>query len=719
MQDASTMRGPSTVRGRGPYDDGPEAPLKDQVEPPARTTRNTTAEGAPASRNAGTSNDRPAASEPGAGPESTAEQAARPGRGGGGGAVGGLTPGPGADDWEYRLGGCESGFTYPDPTDTNIIWASCYGNEVTRYDARTKEAHSVSPWLHTLDSPPTDTKYRCHWTPPLALDPFEKETVYYGCQVIFKTNNAGKNWSVISPDLSTKDPSRIVSSGGIVGDNLGQFYGEVVFAIAPSTVQKGLIWAGTNDGKVWYTRDGGGNWNDVTKNIAGLPEWGTISKIAPSAFDAGTAYTAVDAHLMDNRDPFIFKTTDFGKTWKQINSNLPKGPLAYVKSVAEDPNKKGLLFAGTGNGFYYSLDDGAKWTHLQGGLPHAPVTWIEVQKTFHDVVVSTYGRGIYILDDITPLEQTSETTDAEAATLYKPRPTYRLLSGGRGFINFHLKSGAAAEVKILNSQGETVREFKSSPAHAGLNRRTWDLHYDPPTTVKLRTAAPDNPFIFDEPRFRQADFRTITHWGIRPAEVGPLVTPGTYTVQLTVAGTSYRQPIEILKSPKTTTSDADLAESLKLQLRIRSDITKTSEMVNKIEWLRKQSEEIQKMLRVQGGNAELVKAAQDLDQKMQDVEFKLISRSDANSDDKYYVEAYKVYLNLIWLNGEVGTGAGDVAGGANYGPTDTSKQMLEAIEKDLHTTETEYDALLTKELPAFERKLSASGVMHAMNAGGR
>src|SRR6266705_6689387 len=182
----------------------------------------------------------------------------------------------GETGWDRHMGGCESGFTVPDTADPNVVWATCYGNTVTRWDARYKEAHSVSPWKHTLDSPPNDLKYRCHWTPPLAIDPFDHNTVYYGCQVIFRTTNAGQSWSVVSPDLSTRDPSRIVPSGGIVGDNLGQFAPEVVFAIATSDVEKGLIWAGTNDGKVWYTRDGGQKWNDVSKNIAGMPAWGIV-----------------------------------------------------------------------------------------------------------------------------------------------------------------------------------------------------------------------------------------------------------------------------------------------------------------------------------------------------------------------------------------------------------------------------------------------------------
>jgi hypothetical protein len=617
---------------------------------------------------------------------------------------------PTGDGWEHDLGGCESGFTVPDPTDPDIVWATCYGDEVTRYDAKIKQARSVSPWFHTLDSPPNDSKYRCHWTAPLAVDPFDHNTVYYGCQVIFRTTNAGQSWDVISPDLSTKDPSRIAPSGGIVGDNLGQFYGEVVFAIAPSTISKGLIWAGTNDGKVWYTRDGGEHWNDVTQNV-GMPVWGTISKIQPSFFDPGTAYIAVDYHLMDDRDPYIYKTTDFGKSWTKITGGLPKGPLAYVRAVAENPNKKGMLFGGTGNGFYYSFDDGANWHALQAGLPHAPVTWIEVQKTFHDVVVSTYGRGIYILDDITPLEQKDEHATDAAVNLYKPLSAYRFSPGGHAFIDFELKSPAHVNLTVVDSHGRTVREYKNVNAHAGLNRRMWDLRYDPPKLVKLRTDAPGNAFIWDEPRFRHADSRPITHWGIQPAEVGPIVAPGQYTVKLVVAGKDYTQPIQIFKSPKTPATDAELAESVKLQLRIRDDITQTSDMVNQLEWMRKQASDVQKMLKAENGKPELLKTVQEMDQKLTNVEFELITKTDANSDDKYFSDAYKVYLNLIWLNGEVGTGAGDVAGGVDYPPTKTSVTLLEDIEKKLAIAQADYRTVMDKDLPAFNRAMASGGVM--------
>ena len=247
----------------------------------------------------------------------------------------------------------------------------------------------------SLDSPPTDTKYRCHWTAPLAVDPFDPKTVYYGCQVIFATSNGGQSWKVISPDLSTRDPSRIIPSGGIVGDNLGQFYGEVVFAIAPSPVQRGLIWAGTNDGKVWNTRDGGANWTDVTKNITGLPAWSVVSKIDPSNFDARHGlHRRRRAPHRRPRSRCSSRPPTSAQTWKSVSGDLPsKHPLDYTLSIAENPNRRGMLFAGTGHGFYYSLDDGGSGRQLQDGLPAAPVTWVVVQKQAHDVVLSTYGRG--------------------------------------------------------------------------------------------------------------------------------------------------------------------------------------------------------------------------------------------------------------------------------------------------------------------------------------
>jgi photosystem II stability/assembly factor-like uncharacterized protein len=657
--------------------------------------------------------------------------------------------------WDHGMGGCESGFTIPDVTDPNIVWATCYGNKVTRWDARMKHAHSVSPWMMTLDSPPNEIKYRCHWTAPLAIDPFDHNTVYYGCQVIFKTSNGGQSWSAISPDLSTQDPARIVPSGGIVGDNLGQFYGSVVFAIAPSPVQKGLIWAGTNDGQIWHT-DGGGQWVNVTNNVSGLPPWGTITSIAPSSFDAGTAYVSVDFHLMDNRDPFIYKTTDMGKTWKKITSDLPKHELSYVRTIAEDPNCAGLLFVGTGNGLFYSLDDGGHWTSLDTGLPHAPVTWAVVQKGFHDLVVSTYGRGLYILDDITPLEQIAKNHSDAAVVLFEPRNTYRFTRGGDATLNFSLKTAPKDPVhlEILDSAGKVIRTLESK-ARTGMNRVHWDLRYDSPRLVALRTAAPDNPHIWQEPRFRDSDSRPITHWGTKPAEGGPIVAPGKYNVRLKIGDQSFTEPMTVARDPRITATDADIELSVKTLVAIRDDISRVSDTVNQIEWLRKQLEDVEAMLRPpkKKGNekesvasdekededegpklqpappqvlseadmkskADVLNAAEDLDNKLQAIEHKLVSQALLNSDDKYFIEPYQLYLNLIWLNAEVGTGGGDVAGGADFAPTETQLELLKTFENQLALVDTEFRTFMKEGIPALNRALidiSALPLVHGPN----
>ncbi len=643
---------------------------------------------------------------------------------GGGGFGGGGGRGGGAGQWDHGLGGCESGFTLPDLTDSNIIWASCYGLEVTRYDYRTKLARSVSPWQHTLDSEPNKLKYRAHWTPPLAIDPFDHNTVYFGAQLILKTDNGGKSWTEFSPDLSTKDPRYVISSGGIVGDNLGQFYGEVVFSIAPSQIQKGLIWAGTNDGKLWYTRDAGAHWNDVTQNIKGLPPMGTVSKIEPSYFDAGTAYVAIDFHLMDNRDPWLYKTTDFGQTWAKITGNLPKGhPLDYARVVAENPNRKGMLFAGTGHALYYTLDDGANWKRLKEGLPPSAVSWVVVQKQAHDLVVSTYGRGLYIMEDITPLEQGAMegAAAAPAVQFIPPRPAYRPARGGRGaMLSYTLKAAPQnpPQIEVLDAGGATIGKIAQVSGRPGLNRVYWDMRYqEGGRLVALRTTPPENPHIWEEPRFQGAVTRPITHWGVSQVQ-GPIVAPGKYTVRLTVDGQSYTQPLEVLRPPEAHGTDADLQAAVKLQLRVRDDISVVSDMTNTIEWLRRQLEDARKTMAGQSGRDALIRNIEAFDKKMQDIEYQhLISRSEALSDDKYYVEQYKLYLNLIWLYQEIGPGGGDVAGGADYGPTDTAVTLVAGFEKQIQAVKSLYDNLINVELPAFNKSIEGSGIPQLKTTG--
>jgi hypothetical protein len=564
----------------------------------------------------------------------------------------------------------------------------------------------------SLDSAPNDAKYRCHWTAPLAIDPFDHNTVYYGCQMILKTNNEGHSWTEFSPDLSTKDPSRILSNGGLVGDNLGQYDGEVVWSIEYSKIKQGLIWAGTNDGKLWYTDNDGRNWNDVTKNFTDLPPWGAFNQIWPSTFDPAEAYVAVSLHLMDDRKPYIYKTTDFGKTWKKINGNIPTGhPLDYILSMSGNPNKKGMLFAGSARAFYYSMDDGGTWARFKDGLPPAPVSWITVEPRFHDVVLSTYGRGLFILPNITMFEQTGQPNPAppSQAKLYNPAPIFRLARSvytqpNRPHFQIYLPAAPAEPVKmeILDEGGKVVRTETVS-LHQGLNGVNWDLALDAPKLVELLTTPPDNPHIWEEERFKDVQVRRITHWGITPQTGVPMAAPGKFQVRFTVNGTPLTAPFEVMKDPAVATSVDDLTLSTKTQMRIRDDISETSTMVNKMEVWRRALEDHAK---ANAAKPAVLKAIKDLDAKIWATENRLVSRSEIHSDDKYFPEAYKVYMNLIWLSGGVGQGASDEAGSIDYKPTDTQMQVLEVIEKELATARSEFERLQSTDIPAFNKAMA-------------
>jgi photosystem II stability/assembly factor-like uncharacterized protein len=711
-QDDGTMRGPSTVSeptANGCLPEGSTMPTA------AAGFGGRGGRGAGGGRGGGRGGAQNAQPAPAAAPQRCAgaqEQQAAGFGGFGGGGGGGRGRGGAALQWQPNIGGCESGFTIPDPTNADVIYASCYGNKVTRWDAKTGTARSIEPWMISLDSAPNDAKYRCHWTAPMAIDPFDTRNVLYGCQVILKTNNGGQSWTEFSPDLSTKDPAHIVSNGGIVGDNLGQYDGEVVWDIEYSKKQQGLIWAGTNDGKLWYTRDNGAKWNDVSKNFKDLPPWGAFNQIWPSTFDPGTAYVAVSFHLMDDRKPYIYKTTDFGATWTKVNGNIPTGhPLDYILSLSGNPNKKGMLFAGSARAFYYSMDDGGTWTRLKDGLPPAPVSWISVEPRFHDVAISTYGRGLFILPNITVLEQTGSSAGPApgATTLYEPAPIIRLArdvfqQANRPHFQLALASAPSAPIKmeILDPSGKVLRTQEVS-GHQGLNGVNWDLRLDPPTLVALRTTPPENTHIWEEPRFQNTDVRRITHWGITPQTGIPMAAPGKYSVRFTVDGQQFTKPFEVLKDPAVETSDADLQLSMATQIQIRDAITQTSKMVNQMEIWRKQLED---QIKANQGKAAIIKSLEDMNKKILDVELQLVSRSEMLSDDKYFPEAYKAYMNLIWLSGGVGQGASDEAGSIDYKPTDTQMKVFTALQGDVEKAQGGYLRLVRTELPDFNKAMA-------------
>src|SRR5712672_3694495 len=383
--------------------------------------------------------------------------------------------------WHPVAGG-ESGFAVPDPADNNIIWSTgtgsgSIGGTVTRFDERSHQNREAEVWPdYVAGAPAAEVKYRFNWEFPIAISPQDHNKVYVGSQFVHVTTNGGNSWEIISPDLTRNEKSRQQISGGLTPDNIGVEYAPVVFAIAESPKEAGVIWAGTNDGIVQLTRDSGKNWTNVTKNIPNLPEWGTVDNIEASRYDAGTAYLTVDGHQVNNRDPWIYRTTDYGKTWKAITNGIPHTMLSYAHCVREDPVRPGLLYVGTEGGIFVSYDDGSNWQPLQMNLPHAPVYWITIQEQFNDLVLATYGRGFWILDDITPIQQMTTEVLNSTAHLFTVHPAYRLrgitvpyassddpVAGQNpqygAAINYFLKNAPRNEptIRIVGAEGKTVQ----------------------------------------------------------------------------------------------------------------------------------------------------------------------------------------------------------------------------------------------------------------------
>jgi photosystem II stability/assembly factor-like uncharacterized protein len=668
--------------------------------------------------------------------------------------------------------GCETGWNIPDPVDPDVVWGGCYAGVVERFDARTGLSRSVSVWPErTMGAPAASVKLRMNWTFPIAISPHDHETVYVGSQHVHATSDGGETWRTISPDLTLNDKSMMGDSGGLTVDNLSVEYAGVVFSIAESPLEKGVIWAGTNDGLVQVTRDGGEHWTNVTPQIPGLPPKGTVGSVEPSRFDPGTCYISVDLHQVDNRDPFLYKTTDYGRTWKAIGASIPKSPLSYAHVLRESPHRKGLLFAGTENGLYVSFDDGGRFEPLQSKLPHAPVHWLTIQERFHDLVVGTYGRGFYILDDLSGLEQLTVAVRDEDAHLFAPRAAYRFrdvagpalapsgTAAGKNppygaSIEYWLKTpvkdpgdsesaesapatgqenapaltelereeqekekakAKPIEITILDASGRKLRSLRGTNK-AGLNRVYWDLRYEPTFPVRLRTTPAGNPRVWEEKRFRGQEHRGVFYYGIRETRRGPLVPPGSYTVTLSVDGKPQPpQSLTVLKDPNTGRSDADVLAATELSLAIYRETNSAARMINQIEWTRKQLADLRRMLKASQAAAADFEAVEAFERDVQAVEDRLLQPTLAEADEKSFRGELELYLKLLWLQAEVGAGAADVSGNADFPPTRAEREVYELLSGQLAEARKAFDALYGTALASFNETMRARGLAQLMS----
>jgi|HubBroStandDraft_4_1064222.scaffolds.fasta_scaffold00117_22 photosystem II stability/assembly factor-like uncharacterized protein len=629
-------------------------------------------------------------------------------------------------DW-YPVGGGESGYIAPDPTDPNIVYAGSYGGEITRYDHRTHQEQAVNPWpINPIGWAAADVRHRFQWTEPIVFSPHDPKTLYFAGEVLFKTTDNGTSWTIISPDLTRNDKTKEVASGGpITKDNTGVEVYDTIFSVVESAVQKDLIWAGTDDGLVHLTRDGGQHWDNVTPKA--MPEWGTVSTIEASSRDAGTAYIAVERHKMDDFAPYVFKTTDFGKTWTKLIGGLPA--TNYVHAVRTDPRQPGLLFAGTEQGVYISFDDGNKWQPMQINLPMSPVNDLIVKN--NDLVIATHGRSFWILDDITPLRQYSDSIPQQEAHLFTPAQANHTVFEGSPFaaagsvgknppggavINYWLKTslkkpdkkeGASGDqakadagkndtdkneppkitLEVLDSSGKTIRKFPKKeeagndeedffgrggggatlPADAGLNRFVWDLRYEGATKV------PKAPL-----------------WGGNTN--GPVALPGTYQVKLTVLGKSYTAPLEILADPRLTVTQADLTKQFDLLMKIRDAVTQTDDTIIQIRSLGEQIEAVNKHVGSDAQSKAIIDAGKSLNKKMSEIEEVLIQTKAKSGQD---VLNFPVRLNnhLVALGGVVGS--------ADTAPTQQSYEVFDMLSKQLSEQMSKWQTIVSTDVPAY------------------
>ncbi len=612
----------------------------------------------------------------------------------------------------HHVGGGESGWATPDPTDPNVVWSSASGSGmvggiVVRYEEDRRQYRSVEVWPEQSRGPASGVRYRFVWDAPLHISPHDNNTVYVGSQHVHRTTNGGQSWEVISPDLTLNDRSRMGPSGGLTFDNIGVEYAGVVFGIAESPAEPGLIWAGTNDGLLHLTRDGGDTWNNVTENIPGLPEWIAVRSIAPSRYDAATAYVAADGHQVNILAPHVYRTRDYGESWEKITAGFPPSVLSFTKIIVEDPVRQGLLYLGTENGIYVSFDDGDLWQPLQNDLPHVPVSGIVVQEHFNDLVVGTYGRGFFILDDLTPLQQlTSEVTTAEAH-LFVPRPAYRFREITRpstpyddpttgenpeygASINYWLKAPGTQvpTITVQDASGETVRILEGSN-HAGVNRVYWDLEDESSTAVRLLT-----PPMYAEHMEVGPEGRSAPSTG----RLSILRPPGTYTITLTVDGDSQHRPLEVLKDPNSAGTESDIAEQVAFLERVRERMEAGAGAVHRMEAMRVQLQTLSRFTE----DPWVKEEARALEKKIVDLEMELVDlRLTGQGQDGVRFEA-KLLSKLSYL-----TRGPSVA---DFAPTDQDLEAFEVVTGDLRQVLDALDALVAGDLARFNARLREEGI---------
>ena len=609
-------------------------------------------------------------------------------------------------DWR-PVGAIEYGYVAPDPLDPDVIYGAGR-SEVSRYHWSTGQVENVTPI-------PVRGPYRVDRTEPMLFSPVDPHLLYYAANVLFESRNGGRSWQTISPDLTREHPGVPPSVGDQAERNpKAELQRGAIYSLAASFLNLNTIWAGTDDGLVWITRDGGKNWADVTPPA--LTAWSKVTQISASHFDDETAYVSVSRFRIDDLRPYIFRTHDGGKTWQQITAGLPGN--APVDTVREDPIRKGLLFAGTETAVWVSFDDGHHWQSLQLNLPHTSMRDLWVQE--NDLIVATHGRSFWILDDIAPLRQISAVAHADAH-LFDPAPAYRVRRDTNtdtplpadepagenppdgALVDYFLANQASGPVtlEIFDAQGKIVRRYSStdqpeqsdaerekqliplywlraskvlSPA-AGMHRWGWDLRY--PAPVPTEHEYPISAVPHDTPRY----------------PLGPLVMPGKYTIRLTANSRSYDAAVTVKMDPRVQISPAALQKQFDLEMQLASAVTQSSEATMQARSIHEQLAKV-----AEAANGSLKDSIKALDKTVSD----LLDRP-ADASTRVSAPALsKIASTMIELYKETEK--------ADSEPTIALVNAFTKAESELATALKQWQVLKTKELPNINRQLRGAGL---------
>ena len=600
----------------------------------------------------------------------------------------------------YDVGGGESGYIAVRPDDTNIVYAGNYLGYLTRYDHRSRQERNIAVWPELASGwGAKDQKYRFQWTFPILLSPHDPNVLYVTGNHVFRSTDEGNSWQIISPDLTRNDITKMEASGGPpTRDNTGAECYCTIFAFAESPLKRGLFWAGSDDGLLHISQDGGETWRNITP--PDLPEWALVSIIEPSPHDPATAYVAANRYKLDDFHPYLYKTNDYGATWTKITTGIAEND--FTRAIREDPVRRGLLYAGTETGVHVSFDDGEHWQSLRLNLPAVPIHDLVIKDT--DLVAATHGRSFWILDDITPLRYISEQVQDAPVYLFKPRPAVRFITswgysrasapgifyrntgdimitarrelkpGGETvdrnlnagenppdgvLVYYFLKQKPEGEVKLtfLDAQGEQIKSFTSEQAQSQ-SPKAEDAPPETPDEEEDREKkdprvpkeAGMNRFLWNA---RYPDPKKVDGYVASEAVMaGPVTAPGTYHVQLAVADQTLTEAFEVQKDPRVPATQEDLDSQFKLLLKVRDKLSETHDAINTLRNIRQQVEDWEKRTRERKDHEAVSSAARSLKEKLSPIEDELTQSRAKTRQDTMNFPA-KLNGKLAWLAGVV------------------------------------------------------------------